>query len=310
MKSHNQIAKRRRLFLGWIAVALVTLIASFWAYWGGIENFHEGWYYKGFWDNIFLMLVQYWIFALVFMSIGLVGLRFPKITPFLCIALGVAASLFFTNAHISLIWLMIIIPFAGVGLLYFFGRPNPRWLAITLTIGLPVMILLVTTTIGGIRVSERLDDGDYGARDVIRNNGVALTWAPRGPGWPDGGISYDEAKDICQRLNEDGTMLLDEAVNIWRLPTVEEAIASQMIHGKNANGSWDESAQQATYSKTPDKETPLWDVHSKVIYYWTDTLVNDEKAYIIVYNGGVYPRSVDSHYGYLSFRAVKEYRLS
>lgn len=304
--SRNQRIKRPSLFMGWIAVALVTLIASLWAYWGGIENFHEGWYYESFWDNVLLMLVQYWLFALVFMIIGLIGIYFPKITLFLCVALGIAASMFFTDAHFSLLWLMMIIPFAGIGILFFFGRPKPRWLAITLTIGLPVMILLVSTIIGGIRVSNRLNDGDYGARDVIQNTGIALTWAPRGPGWPDEGMSYSEAKDICQRLSEDGTILLDQPVYIWRLPTVEEAIASQMIHGENADGSWDESVQQATYNKTPDKETPLWDVHSKVIYYWTDTKVNDEQAYIIVYNGDVYPRSIDSHYGYLSFRAVKE----
>lgn len=306
MISNNTKVERRRLFIGWFAVAFVTLIASFWAYWGGIENFHEGWYYVGFWDNIFLMLVQYWLFALAFMIIGFIGIRFPKITLALCVVMGIAASIFFTNAHFSVIWLLIIIPFAGIGLLYFFGRPKPRWLAISITVGLPVLILLVTTIMGGIRVSKRLDDGDYGARDVAGNNGIVLTWAPRGLGWPDGGVSYEEAQDICARLNEDGTILLDEAVNIWRLPTVEEAIASQMIHGENANGSWDESAQQAIYDKIPDKETPLWDSHSKVIYYWTDTKASDEQAYIIVYDGGIYPRAVDSHYGYLSFRAVKD----
>lgn len=168
------------------------------------------------------------------------------------------------------------------------------------------MILLITTIIGGVRVSQRLDDGDYGTRDIVGNDGIALTWAPRGPGWPDEGTSYEEAESICARLNEDGTALLDEAVNIWRLPTVKEAVASQMIHGKNANGLWDESKQQAIYDKTPDKETPLWDTHSKVIYYWTDTMSGDEQAYIIVYSGGVYLRSVDSHYAYLSFRAVKD----
>lgn len=306
MTSQNIKASRRRLVVGWVAVALVTLIASLWAYWGGFENFHEGWYYKGFWDNILMMLAQYWLFALAFMIIGLLGIRFPKVNLVLCVVMGIAASIMFTNAHFSVIWLMVIIPFVVIGLLYLFGRPKPRWLAMTITVGLPVLILLIATVIGGVRVSKRLDDGDYGTRQVIGSNGVVLTWAPRGPGWPDRGISYEEAKDICARLNEDGTILLDEAVNIWRLPTVQESIASQMIHGENANGSWDESSQQANYDKTPDKETPLWDNHSKVIYYWTDTKANDEQAYIIVYDGGVYLRSIDSHYGYLSFRAVKE----
>ncbi len=62
------------------------------------------------------------------------------------------------------------------------------------------------------------------------------------------------------------------------------------------------------YKRTPDKESPLWDVHSKVIYYWTsETSIQDErKAYIIVYHGGVYEKMKIDRQGYLSFRAVKE----
>lgn len=126
MISQNVKVVRRRLYIGWFAVALVTLIASFWAYWGGIENFHEGWYYTGLWDNILLMLAQYWLFALAFMSIGLIGIRFPKITLAVCAVMGIAACIFFTNAHFSVIWLLIIIPFVGIGLLYFFWATQAK----------------------------------------------------------------------------------------------------------------------------------------------------------------------------------------
>jgi hypothetical protein len=55
----------------------------------------------------------------------------------------------------------------------------------------------------------------------------------------------------------------------------------------------------------PDKESPLWDKYSKVIYWWTATGMDDKNAYIIVYNGQVWPRPKKAHWDYLGFRAVK-----
>jgi hypothetical protein len=34
----------KRQIAGWIAVSLSIVITCFWAFWGIIENFHEGWY--------------------------------------------------------------------------------------------------------------------------------------------------------------------------------------------------------------------------------------------------------------------------
>jgi len=81
-----------------------------------------------------------------------------------------------------------------------------------------------------------------------------------------------------------------------------------MIHGQNAGGIWDPVEEKAIYKRTPDKETPLRDVRSKVIYYWTaDTSLQDERqAYIIVYHSGVYDKRKIDGQSYLSFRAVKE----
>jgi hypothetical protein len=45
------------------------------------------------------------------------------------------------------------------------------------------------------------------------------------------------------------------------------------------------SIAKATYKTTPDKESPMWNVHSQVIYWWTATDVDEEHAYIIVYVG-------------------------
>ncbi len=49
----------KRQPLGWLAVALSTSIASFWAFWGIIENFHEGWFHESLLLNVGLMFVQY-----------------------------------------------------------------------------------------------------------------------------------------------------------------------------------------------------------------------------------------------------------
>jgi len=303
---NNKIITRRQLICGWIAVAIIAVIASLWAYWGGIENFYEGWYSKNIWENLLMMLIQYWMFAIVFMVIGFVGIRFPKVSLFLNIALGIGAAIFFAGASFSVLWVMIIIPLVAIGLLFFFGVAKPKKLAYMLVVGIPVLILAVTSIFGMVRIGARLDDEDYGARMVEGNEGICLIWAPKGPGWPESGVSYEEAKELCAHLNEDGTELVEEEVNIWRLPTVEEAVASQILHGENAGGVWNEDKKLAEYELKPDKETPLWDPHSMVIYYWTGTIAEEGRAYVISYNGGAYPRDIEAHYGYLAFRAVKE----
>lgn len=303
--SMKQIPNKLQMVLGWIAVAIIIIFSSLWAYWGGIENFHEGWYSKNIWENIGMMFLQYWLVSLIFTLIGLIGVRFTIVALPLCIVIGIAAAVFFSGASFSTLWVMIIIPCAALGLLFFFGRAKPKKLAYILISVLPVAILIITSTIGIIRISQRIDDGNYGQRKVETEN-VCLVWAPRGPGWPDKGTGYYDAKEICARLNEDGTELLDEKVYIWRLPGVDEAVASQMLHGENAGGIWDTENKKAEYKLTPDKETPLWDQHSKIIYYWTDTMASKDSAYIIVYNGGVFTRRANNSYGYLSFRAVKD----
>ncbi len=296
---------KRHLILGWAGVSIVLVIASLWAYWGGIENFYEGWYSESIWENILMMIIQYWLLTLIFLIIGIISIRFPKVSLPLCAVIGIAAAFVLFGAHFSVIWLMIIIPLVVIGLLFFFGRVKHRKIAYILLTAIPAAILIITSIFGLVRVYKRVDDGNYGQRKVETEE-ICLIWAPRGPGWPDDGASYYKAKELCAKLNEDGTEILDEEVDIWRLPTVEEAVASQMLHGKDAGGVWDSEDEMATYNFTPDKETPLWDPHSKVIYYWTDTMTSEDRAYIIVYDGEVYSRSAESQPDYLSFRAVKD----
>lgn len=298
--------KDKKSVIGWIAVSVTTALSGIWAYWGAVENFHEGWYSASVWENLFLLFFQYLLITIALVSLAVIILRWKKIGLILHI-IAAALSIWFFRGAFSVTGLMIAIPIIALGLGYYYGEPEPKKRAYRLLVTVPLIIILAVSIPHWIRVSQRVNDNDFGTR-TIQGNGFTLVWAPRGPGWPDSGTTWEEAQRICKYLSEDGTEIMDEEQNIWRLPAVDEAVRSMMLHGQNAGGVWDEAEGKARYERTPDKETPLWDVHSKVIYYWTaDTSKKDErKAYIIVYHGGVYEKQKDDGQDYLSFRAVKE----
>ncbi|MBP7344036.1 MAG: ABC transporter permease [Clostridia bacterium] len=292
--------------LGWIGVGITTIFSSIWAYWGSIENFHEGWYSVSIWENLFMLFFQYLLFAIVFVVLGVITLKWKIAGLILHILLAGFSIWFFSGANFIVIGLMIVIPIIGLGLLYYFGNPKPKKWAYRSLIFIPLIIIIAVFIPMAIKVSKRVNDNDFGTR-IIEGNEVTLVWAPRGPGWPDSGTTWDEAIDICRYLSEDGTTVMDEIQDIWRLPTVDEAVRSMMLHGENVNGVWYPDEKKAVYDKTPDKESPLWDVHSQVIYYWTSESEKDnaDRAYIIVYHGGIHSKMKIDGQSYLSFRAVK-----
>lgn len=298
---------RKRIILGWVGVFITVIFSSIWAYWGAFENFHEGWYSASFWDNIFMFLFQYMLFTIIFIILALTILKWKKIGLAMHLVSGIICTWFFSGASFSVLGLLIVIPFTALGLIYYFGEPYPKKWAYRLIILVPISIILAISIPQGMKVSKRMNDNDFSMR-IVKGNAVTLAWAPRGPGWSDKGISWEEAQDICKYLSEDGMSITETEQNIWRLPTVDEAVRSMMLHGENAGGAWYAEEEKAIYYKTPDKESPLWDVHSKVIYYWTsDTSIKDEQqAYIIVYHGGVFDKQKSSHQSYISLRAVKE----
>jgi hypothetical protein len=59
----------KRQIVGWIAVGLSIVITCFWAVWGILETFHEGWYYESLLSNVGLMFVQYLSPMLIFMGV-------------------------------------------------------------------------------------------------------------------------------------------------------------------------------------------------------------------------------------------------
>jgi hypothetical protein len=289
---------------GWIAVALSTAITCFWAFWGIIENFHEGWYYASLLPNVGLMFAQYLSPMLLFMGVTLVSILWPRAGAVLHGTLALAAA-WFLGAPANPAALLVALPLIGLGALYWFGRPQPRKIAASLIVGLPLLTLTVSGLRPALRVSQRLDDGNLRAR-LVQGNGLALVWAPDGPGWPREGADWVEAQQVCETLSQDGLTLAPVAQHIWRLPTVDEAVRSMARHGQNSGGEWDAGIGKATYGTPPDKESPLWNVHSQVIYWWTATEADEDHAYVIVYDGEVWSRSKQLGPAYLGFRCVKQ----
>jgi hypothetical protein len=305
-QQEGKIVKRQ--IVGWIAVALSTLITSFWAFWGIIENFHEGWYYESWTSNVGLMFAQYLSPMLIFFGVTLISIFWHRLGGGLHVILAFLAVWFF-KAFNNAATFLIILPLIGMGALYWFGHPRPHKILISLAIGFPMLTLVIAGISPAVRVFQRIDDGNLQAR-WVHGNGVNLLWAPDGPGWPRKGTNWNEAQETCQYLNEDGLTLASTPQYIWRLPTVDEVVHSMSRHGQNSGGEWDAETGVATYAITPDKESPLWNVHSQVIYWWTATEVDGEKAFIIVYDGKVWTRSKQFGPAYVGFRCVNNHELS
>lgn len=194
-------------------------------------------------------------------------------------------------------------------------RRNLRWLIAT---GIPVGIALGATIGNAPILILRQDDGIRTER-LIEGNGVRLIWAPEGPGWAKGGeetgsnlawnqialyglppVGFDlKAKDayrqatqaemdsfcLCRYLSGDGTTLMDQPQNVWRMPTTQEVVRSLIHHGKHAGCTWDGEAQHAVCEELPDKESPLWATDYMPIYMWTADEHDTAEAYFVGYNG-------------------------
>lgn len=294
----------KQQILGWLAVVLSTSIAAFWAFWGIIENFHEGWFYESLALNLGLMFVQYLSPMIVFVSLTLLAVAFPRLGSIAFVVGGLLLYLLLFDLNDRIAMLFVILPMLLLGTLYWFGRAKPRTAAYLLAIGMPALTLIVCGLEPAFRIAGRANDGNFQTR-LVEGNGVRLVWAPEGPGWPREGVTWNEALKLCQYLSEDGRALAGAHQDVWRLPTVDEAVRSMARHGINSGGVWNAQTKTATYKVRPDKETPLWNVYSQVIYWWTATEVSEKYAYIIVYDGKVWPRRKQFAPGSLGCRCVK-----
>ncbi len=310
----KSLQMKRELNIGWTATILSTIVASWWAFWGANENFHEGWWVPELHIRL-LGTLAYLAPMLISMGLAVISIWRPKVGAVLMFLFG----LFFTgfiiyqrwgaiDLRIILGWAPVTIMVIGLGALWWFGVPRPVKLAYAIAIGLPLLIAIGFSVEPAIRVSQRVDDGITSER-LVSGNGVELIWAPEGPGWvrdQQDSVDWDEAMDLASRLSEDGTQLMDEPLNFWRLPTIDEAVRSLTRGGENAGGEWDTEQERATYRIQPDQESPLWRVWAETIYWWTSTEAGPDRAYRIVCNGQVHALRRDLNMGTLGFRAVRE----
>jgi len=305
---------RNRAVLGWTALALSALIAAVWAYWGIAEAFHEGWWAPTLGGRLF-QTVRYLVPAIFCVAIGALALSRPRLGGTIYVAFGIVFSLlvfrelapeFRLQAVLS--WLPVTVLVIGVGLLWLFGEAPARRPAGYVLFGVPLLVVVIAGAYPAYRVGTRLTDVSPDARLVV-GNGVSLVWAPAGPGWVRGArnsASWVEAVDICSRLSEDGRRLLDQPQNVWRLPTVEEAVRSMARHGENSGGVWDPETGRASYAVQPDKEPPLWDPLSETIYWWTATEAGKDEALVVTYDGNTWSDLKTRRLGSRGFRAVRE----
>jgi hypothetical protein len=294
--------------IGWSAVALVTLAASFWAFWGTNEAFHEGWCKPLLWMRL-VQTLAYLAPAMVLCTLTVLGLRWPRwgAALFVLAGLSIGGLILWDRANFPMFMTATLtaVP-ALVGVLFLVGRPQPRRAAYAVVVGIPLAIVIGFAIEPASRIPFRLDDGDRGAR-LVKGNGLALVWAPAGPGWTTEGLAtWDEAVRRVRYLTADGTELADAPQDIWRLPTREEIVRSMTRGGRNAGGTWDPDSGRESYDHRPDKESPLWDRYAPLIYLWTTEEESDERAWIVVYHGGVYAKPKNIGSPSFGFRAVRD----
>jgi len=213
-------------------------------------------------------------------------------------------------------WLPMFLPVLVLGALFWVGRPAPLSLAYKISILVPLLVAVGFAIEPVTGIAGRVDDGNRGLRSV-QGNGVKLIWAPEGPGWPTPnprdrvwvkqwrGPTWEEAQKVCRYLTADGRAIASTPQNLWRLPTVEEAVRSMARHGTNCGGVWNPIRAQAQYATKPDKESPLWNPYSPIVYWWTSSESSRSQAYSIDFNGKIYNRNKESNLGSQGFRAVR-----
>ncbi len=190
-----------------IALFLCLVPAVFWAVWGGAELFHEA----GTW---YLGMMQYVIPWVPFVLVALIGLSWPRFSAVVALPLAAVALWFIARGYARSGDVSFLVGFIAVGLapllavtfLFWRGRwpasrpsswlarilrPPRRWAAAAM-LTLPTVTFVAIASVNYVDWIQRADDG-YRDERVIVGNGVTLTWAGRGPGWPEhGGRSWNE----------------------------------------------------------------------------------------------------------------------
>ncbi|MGC8787001.1 MAG: DUF7670 domain-containing protein [Anaerolineae bacterium] len=345
---------------GNLALLLAIAVTCLWTFWGVTEMFHEGWYRP--WEWLFFLLP-----AGACLALTLVALTWRRLGGWLLIITGTGfyawvmwsiARRFGLSLSAALSWLPVSGVLALVGCLFLLGArerqamgapPDARWwrrnLHYLLAVGVPLLLGLGVAVEPAVRVAQRVDDGDYGAR-LIAGNGVALLWAPQGPGWQSG-VTWNEIAlyglppvgfagkaaghagqcdrdssagcaaaeemqhyNVCLYLSADGSRLESTPQGYWRMPTTDEVVRSLVWHGAHAGCLWNGQSGKQPCAVRPDKETPLWNPRSPLIYLWTADEANAAEAYYVTYYGSVLRAAKYVGLGSQGYRCVHRMDLS
>ncbi len=296
------LTPRRQEILGWLGVSVSVLFSGIWGFWGSVENFFEGWWFTSLWKDLAVMFGRYLAPMIVVVAASAIALRWRR-SALPVFGLAIAIALFSHPNAAGVI--LIAIPLLILGILFHFGSPHPRVWALRAVICLPILTAVVCGVYPGWRAVNRYDDGNHGMRLVV-GNGVELVWAPEGPGWPSHYASWWQAQHVCTCLSADGRSISSKPQDLWRLPTIDEAVRSMVYRGRNAGGTWDPARDRARYRVTPNKDSPLWNPHSPVIYWWTSSEFGRNKAFRIAYNGNVAAFVKRGWGNYWAYRCVSE----
>lgn len=105
------------------------------------------------------MLVQYLSPMLIFLGVTLISIFWPRLGDGLHVLCALLAIWFF-QAFSNAATFLLIVPLLGLGVMYWYGHLQPRKLAVSLAVGLPILTLIISGIEPAVHVSRRLDDGN------------------------------------------------------------------------------------------------------------------------------------------------------
>jgi hypothetical protein len=95
-----------------------------------------------------------------------------------------------------------------------------------------------------------------------------------------------QATGLCRYLSEDGTDLMADPQNMWRMPTTDELVRSLVRGDEPAGCVWDGISSNAECTMQPNKDTPLWNPNASPIYYYSSEEYDADTAWYVPYTGG------------------------
>jgi hypothetical protein len=95
-----------------------------------------------------------------------------------------------------------------------------------------------------------------------------------------------QATGLCRYLSGDGSTLMAESQNIWRMPTTDEIVRSLVRSGEIAGCVWDGQSGSAECQVQPNKDAPLWNPDASTIYYYSGEEYAQDSAWVVPYTGG------------------------